>query len=163
MAELSWDDLTEAADTRSAPIPEGEYLLAVDEVEYKLSRNGDPQLAFKLVVADEGAQKGRMVFHYATATSQSDAGKAMFVECVRAFLGAGARLPLGKGTPEENAAPFFGKTAKALLSHEEYQGNVNARVRRFIKDASSTPPPAAGADTPPPAAGADTPPPNPLG
>lgn len=155
MATLSWDDLVSGADQADAPIPEGDYTLVVDEAEYRLSKKNDPQFVLKLKVADEGPWQNRMVYHYATATADSDGGKRAFVKTVRALLGRGARLDFS-ATPEELAGPFFGKTAKAKLKHETYQGETRAKVAYFIENKADVPPPAAAPasahedDVPPP-------------
>lgn len=107
-----------------AVLPEGDYLLEVEDVEQKTSDNsGADYLALTFVVAD-GKFKGKKVWHNCSLQPQ-----ALFN--LRGVLEAlGFEVP--QGAMELDPADLIGETCGASVAHEVYEGKKKARAVEFF-------------------------------
>src|SRR5690606_23145410 len=110
--------------TSNAVLPEGEYLLEVEDVEQKTSDNsGNDYLAITLKVA-EGKHKGQKVWHNCSLQPQ-----ALFN--LRSVLEAlGFTIP--QGSMDLDPADMIGEVCGGTIAHETYEGKKKARVIEFF-------------------------------
>lgn len=110
--------------TSNAVLPEGEYLLEVEDVEQKTSENsGNDYLAITLKVA-EGKHKGQKVWHNCSLQPQ-----ALFN--LRSVLEAlGFTIP--QGSMDLDPADMIGEVCGGTIAHETYEGKKKARVIEFF-------------------------------
>lgn len=100
-------------------MPEGDYEVAVFDLEEKTSSNGNPMIVAKLKVAD-GKFKGRQLFHNIVIMKQT-----MFK--VKEFLTAcGVIVP--EGEVDVDFMQCLGRKLIAGVGHEKYQGKDKERV-----------------------------------
>lgn len=107
-----------------AVLPEGDYLLEVEDVEQKTSDNsGNDYLALTFKVA-EGKFKGKKVWHNCSLQPQ-----ALFN--LRGVLEAlGFEVP--QGSMELDPADLIGEKCGAAVAHEVYEGKKKARAVEFF-------------------------------
>jgi len=113
------------SDTESqGTLPEGDYLLEVDEVEQKTSENsGNDYLAITFKVA-EGQYKGKKVWHNCSLQPQ-----ALFN--LRGVLEAlGFEVP--QGVMDLDPADMLGEICGGTVNLETYEGKKKARVTEFF-------------------------------
>lgn len=113
------------SDTESqVTLPEGDYLLEVEDVEQKTSDNsGADYLAITFKVA-EGQFKGKKVWHNCSLQPQ-----ALFN--LRGVLEAlGFEVP--QGPMELDPADLIGEKCGAAVAHEVYEGKKKARAVEFF-------------------------------
>lgn len=108
----------------SASLPEGDYLLRVDDVEQKTSENsGADYLAITFVV-DEGEFKGKKVWHNCSLQPQ-----ALFN--LRAVLESlGFEVP--QGVMDLDPADMVGECCGAAIVLEVFEGKSKPRVAEFF-------------------------------
>lgn len=109
-----------------ALLPEGEYVLEVDEVEQKTSDNsGSDYLGFTFKVA-EGDFKGKKVYHNCSLQPQ-----ALFN--LRGVLEAlGYEVPTG--VMELDPTDLIGERCGASIAHEKYEGKTKLRPVEFFPE-----------------------------
>lgn len=120
------------SDTQSrALIPEGEYLVEVEDVEQKTSENsGNDYLSLTLVVAD-GKFKGSKMWHNCSLQPQ-----ALFN--LRAVLEAlGFDIP--QGSMDLDPSDMIGQTCGVSVVHEVYEGAKKPRPAEFFNPEDRSP------------------------
>ena len=113
------------SDTESqAPLPEGDFLFEVDDVEQKTSENsGADYLSITFKVA-EGEFKGKKVWHNCSLQPQ-----ALFN--LRGVLEAlGFEVP--RGVMELDPADMIGETCGGTVQLEVYEGKKRPRIVEFF-------------------------------
>jgi len=113
------------SDTESSvTLPEGDYLLKVEDVETKISENsGSEYLAITFVVED-GKFKNKKVWHNCSLQPQ-----ALFN--LRGVLEAlGFEVPAG--IMELDPADMIGEVCAGAVAHEVYEGKKKARIVEFF-------------------------------
>ena len=104
----------------SAGLPEGTYKLMVDEATEVESSSGNPMIKIRWTVVDDPEYNGRTIFD-----------NVVLVESMARrlkSLGDAMGLDFSLGV---DADTLPGTTAWAEVVHESYQGEVNARVKRY--------------------------------
>lgn len=107
------------------PLPDGDYFLTVTDTEEKKSKSGRPMIQMELVVCHgEYADKKRVKF-WLTFIPAGEPGHGMTLHALHAF-----------GFPHDgqiniNAKDFEGRTVKAKVASEEYNGYQNNVIKDF--------------------------------
>jgi hypothetical protein len=105
---------------RGVRLPEGDYDVAVADVEEREARDGGDYLNFKLKITSKGKGKGKTLFHICSLQPQ-----ALFN--LRATL-----IALGMEVPQKRlrikTAALIGKKMTVTLADDEYEGRIRSRV-----------------------------------
>lgn len=128
------------------PIPEGEQSLMIESIKEGESQSGNHMLTIVLRKDDKHGK----IFHYVVLNNKRT------TKNIGDLLAAVGRDPKQDGEIEWDS--FKGDWLDARVVHEEYKGQVSAKVKWFItgKAKQSTPAPAAGI-VPPAPSGEDIP------
>ena len=121
-------------------IPEGDYECIITNCRINATRGGTEYIDAQFTVRNDVAQKqqNRVIYHAIWTAKQPEAAD---VACdgFRArdinALSRAAALENGKSYAgiDEWCADLVGKAVRATVYHDEYNGNVNARIRRMSK------------------------------
>lgn len=108
----------------SVTIPEGNYIVEVEDVEVKVSENsGSNYLSFTFVIA-EGKMKGQKLYHICSLQPQA------------LFNLKGVLVALGFDIPDEefelDTEALVGLQCGVEVSHEMYEGKKKSRITDFI-------------------------------
>lgn len=108
----------------SVTIPEGNYIVEVEDVEVKVSENsGSNYLSFTFVIA-EGKMKGQKLYHICSLQPQA------------LFNLKGVLVALGFDIPDEefelDTEALVGLQCGVEVSHEIYEGKKKSRITDFI-------------------------------
>lgn len=151
--DFSVADKGQSVDSDFAPLPDGEYLLSIDEADIVQtnSKLGE-QLKLKLVVLEspDGFGHNRLVWEYhmikhETPKTQAD-GRAKITELAEAI---GLPLPLNI----QDTSQFLNKAVRAKLYTEKGTNGYadSNKVREYFAYQNSTTPKPVNVVTPPPA------------
>lgn len=121
-------------------IPEGEYEFIISACRLNATRGGTEYIDVQLTVRNDVAQKqqGRVVYHAIWRAKQPNAADQAcdgFMASNINQLSRAADLTNGKSYNgiADWCADLVGKPLRATVYHDEYNGNVNARVNRLNK------------------------------
>lgn len=117
---MSWDYKREESNGFK-PIPEGRHRVRIESVERAVSKSGNDMLTIKLAVSNYSAH----LFHYITfMPSNPQMTNRMLTQLYDSF----------KDIPEGNTdiASWVGKVGACMVKHEEYNGNMSAKISYFI-------------------------------
>jgi hypothetical protein len=122
-------DLTIDLERQSEPLSAGTHLIILDDVDVDEGPSGYPflRVTYKAL---EGPEAGKEV---QDIISLSPAARFR----VDAWLDAMLMPKEGSARP----AAFIGKTLRAEVTHEEYDGRVRARPKRYLPDLRHAPAP----------------------
>jgi hypothetical protein len=124
-------DLSNIEDTGFELLPKGTYPCTIESCEYGMSQNsGQPMWTLKLNVT-EGPYEGRKLF-----THLSFSPKALPVT-KRSLAAIAPELLSGPFNPEVVASDMEGKSVRAEVAIEKYQGENRNRVRTLKAAGSS--------------------------
>ena len=112
-------------------VPDGEYLMEATSIEEKESSEGNPYLAWKWKVIDDGPFKGVTVYDNTSLKSTALWRLKGLLEC----LG----IDVANGKQGINFGELKGKTCRVKIANETYQGKEKPRISEFLRDAASTP------------------------
>jgi hypothetical protein len=107
-------------DKESAGLPEGTYQFQVSEAEAAESQAGNSMINLRLNVVNDPQYTGRTVFDRLVLTAGSARRLKAFADA------AGMDFRMGVD-PDE----LVGKIVWAEVQHEEYQGELNARIKKY--------------------------------
>ena len=121
-------------------IPEGEYEFLITSCRINATRGGTEYIDVQLTVRNDIAQKqqNRVVYHAIWRAKQpkpDDAACDGFMASNINQLSRAANLTNGKSYNgiDEWCSDLVGKPLRAVVYHDEYNGNTNARVNRLNK------------------------------
>jgi len=117
---MSWDYKREESNGFK-PIPEGRHRVRIESVERAVSKSGNDMLTIKLAVSNHSAH----LFHYIIfMPSNPQMTNRMLTQLYDSF----------KDIPEGNTdiASWVGKVGACMVKHEEYNGNMSAKISYFI-------------------------------
>lgn len=103
------------------PIPEGKYRIRIKEAEKAVSKSGNDMLVLKFEVS---GHKG-LIFHYIVFMQDRP---EITNRNLTKFFDSFAGIPEG----DFDTSHWIGKVGAAEIKHEEYNGNVNAKINYFI-------------------------------
>ena len=131
-------DLTNFKDRTSARVPEGEYLVNVEDLEMGQTKKGDPMLTVYLKIVG-GDQDGLNLVDRLTLSE-----RAMF-RVVGFLQGLGIKTP--KKRIQVDPARIIGKKVRVEVADgEPYNGQVRSEIRSYIRVAKAAAPTAEEAD-----------------
>lgn len=107
------------ADAVGGNVPEGAYLVSVQEVTKEESNSGNDYLAWKFSVAD-GKHKGKVLYDNTSLQPQA-------LWRLRATLEA-LGYEIEEGDMDLDLSSFTGDQAVAVVAHEEYENKKRARI-----------------------------------
>lgn len=125
---MSFDhDYTGTKESGFPPIPDGDYLLKVWEVEEKKSKLNLPMVKVQLRVK-EGEYANRVVWHNVTFIPAGDSGAGMSMRWLH-----------GLGEPHTGKCRidpdnWIGRIVKCSIITEEYKGNKNNKIKDVFVD-----------------------------
>lgn len=131
MTALDVMDIVLDLERQSEPLSAGTHLLIIDDIDVDEGPSGYPflRVTYKAL---EGPEAGKEVQDIVSLSPQ-----ARFR--VDAWLDALLMPKEGKAKP----ATFIGKTLRAEITHEEYDGRERARPKRYLPDMRHAPAPSA--------------------
>ena len=104
-------------------IPKGEYVLQIVDTIEKQSKNGNPQVVVTYKV-HEGQYKGRRIsFQHVTFLPKDSTGAGMAIHFLKSISEP------WEGNFEVDHMRWRGKLVKALVIEEEYNSNINNKVK----------------------------------
>ena len=109
-------------------IPEGTYLVVVNEAKMGKSKEDKPKVAFEFEVS-EGPNKGFKLFENCSLQPQ-----ALF-KLKSILMALGVDIP--DGAFDLNLKDLVGLTCEVEVGHEVYEGKKRARILEFINPAES--------------------------
>lgn len=109
-------------------IPEGTYLVVVNEAKMGKSKEDKPKVAFEFEVS-EGPNKGFKLFENCSLQPQ-----ALF-KLKSLLMALGVDIP--DGAFDLNLKDLIGLTCEVEVGHEVYEGKKRARILEFINPAES--------------------------
>ena len=105
-----------------APIPEGNYRIRIESAEKKQSKTGKDMLALKFQVSGDK----RRLFHYIVfLPDRPEITNRNLTQFFDAFPG------IADG--DFNTQNWVGKVGACHVKHEEYNGDMSAKIQYFIK------------------------------
>jgi len=114
-------------------LPEGSYIFSIDQVEDKVTKNGDPMVSITLVVA-KGDHAGRkvwdnIIFPELNSPAIRIKGRTKhFLHCINEPF---------EGKIEGNSDMWIGKAVSVIIFHDKYEGKTRAKVAEYILDEGS--------------------------
>jgi len=129
---MSFLDLTDVSTTQSfEPLPEGLYLVTVQEAELKDTKdNTGKYVKIKLEVTGAEAQNGRVLFHNFNTHNKSEMAQKIGREQLKSFLVAsGFRTPDKLTSPKE----LEGLSAMAMVKIRKDEGYESQNVVTYFK------------------------------
>ena len=121
-------------------IPEGDYEFVITSCRTNATRGGTEYIDVQLTVRNDVAQSQRhRVVYNPIWRAKNPAAEDAACDGFRARdinqLSRAAALENGKSYTgiDEWCADLVGKAVRATVYHDEYNGNVNARIRRMSK------------------------------
>lgn len=113
-----------AVATGYTPAPDGDYFITVVDAEEKKAKSGRDMLELEFVIA-MGPFENKHVWHYLTFIEEGAKGHGFTLTALKAFGFA------GDGEISLSAADFKGRTVKAKLGVESYEGKEKNIVKEF--------------------------------
>lgn len=110
------------------PVPDGEYVLGVTEVELVETSTNKPMLKLELAV-DEGPYIGRKVWTNIVFNAKGEAGHGLTVQALKAF---GFEFD---GDLEIDTDEWKGRTCRARLETDSYEKDGKTKYKNVIPTA----------------------------
>lgn len=105
-----------------APLPEGNYRIRVRSADKAVSKNGRDMLALQFDVSGHT----QILYHYIVfMDDRPEITNRMLTQ----FFDAFPQIPEG----DFNMSNWIGKVGACKVKHEEYNGNMTARLHYFIR------------------------------
>ena len=108
-------------ETQFAPIPEGLYLIRISEAEKVVSKTGKDMLR---LVFEVSGKKSKLFHNIVFLPDRPEITNRNLTQ----FFDSFKDIPDG----DFNTANWAGKVGACEIKHEEYNGETQARVKRFI-------------------------------
>lgn len=123
----------------SEPVPEGTYEVLIEDVtlvESKSAKNaGKPMYSIRFRIQDEGEAKNRALFTNVCLWPEAAISLLQLLDAIGEPVTQAGKLEV----PEERY--LMGKDLRVKVVHEEYNGGMQARVKRMMPPLSSAPKP----------------------
>lgn len=103
-------------------LPVGDYRIRIESAEKAVSKNGNDMLTFKFEVSGHNNK----IFHNITFLKDN---VSFTNQKLTEFFDSFKDIPEG----EFDTSKWIGKVGACRVKHEEYNGNVNAKVNYFIR------------------------------
>ena len=107
-------------DKEAAGLPEGVYQFQITDADETESQAGNPMVKLKLAVVNDPQYNGRVVYDNLVITASTARRLAAFA--------AAAQMDFRMGV---NTDEMVGKVVWAEVQHEEYNGEMNAKIKRY--------------------------------
>ena len=122
---MAWDYNREESSGFSTKVPEGKHRIRVKSAEKAVSKSGNDMLVLQFDVSGYDAT----LYHYITfMNDKPEITNRMLTQFFDAFEG----IDDGDFVMEH----WIGKVGACTIKHEEYNGNVNAKIGYFIRSNS---------------------------
>ena len=118
---MSWDYKREESQTFK-PIPEGKHRIRIKDAEKAVSKNGNDMLSLQFEVS---GHSGTLFHHIVFLNDRPEITNRMLTQFFDSFK------DIEDGN--FNMQSWIGKVGACVVKHEEYNGNMNAKVSWFIK------------------------------
>jgi hypothetical protein len=119
---MAWEYQRTESENNFKPIPEGVHRVRVAEVEKAVSKNGNDMLKIKL---DVSGYPGYLFHHIVFMPDRKDITNRMLTSFYDSFKDIkDGELDLSK---------WKGKVGACKVKHEEYNGEMQARVHYFVE------------------------------
>lgn len=103
------------------PIPEGIHRIRIKSAEKAMSKNGNDMLAFQFEVSG----RSQILYHYIVfLDDRPEITNRMLTQFFDSFAG----IPEG----DFDMRKWIGKVGACKVKHEEYNGNMQARISYFV-------------------------------
>lgn len=103
-------------------LPEGSYRIRIKSADKAVSKNGNDMLALQFEVSGSNS----ILYHYIVfMNDKPEITNRMLTQ----FFDSFKDIPEG----DFNMQNWIGKVGACVVKHDEYNGNVSAKVRYFIK------------------------------
>ena len=109
------------------PIPDGDYVLTVTKVEDGKARSGKDKTTLELTI-DDGQYARRKIWHSLTWIPVGEKGHGIAIHALHAF---GLDHD---GDVDFDTQDFLGRSAKANVVTEEYEGKSNNKIGYFYTE-----------------------------
>lgn len=119
---MAWDFKREESENNFKPIPEGIHRVRIAEVEKAVSKNGNDMLKFKL---DVSGYPGYLFTQIVFLPDRPEVTNRMLTQFYDSFKD----IPEG----DTNLASWSGKVGACKVKHEEYNGEMQAKVHYFVE------------------------------
>ena len=106
-------------------VADGNYVLEVISIEEKESSEGNPYLAWKWKVTDDGPYKGATVYDNTSLKSTALWRLKGLLECMG--------VDVANGKQGINFGELKGQTVQAKIVNETYQGKEKPRIAEFLR------------------------------
>lgn len=118
---MAWEFKREESKGFDTKIPEGKHRIRLKSAEKNVSKSGNDMLTLQFEVS---GYKG-LLFHYITfMADRPEITNRMLTQFYDAFKD----IPEG----DTNLASWIGKVGACVVKHEDYNGNMQARLHYFI-------------------------------
>ena len=118
---MAWDFKREESSGFATKVPEGKHRIRIYEAEKAVSKSGNDMLVLKFEVS--GYED--TLYHYITfMNDKPEITNRMLTQ----FFDSFKDIPEG----DFDTSHWIGKVGACTVKHEEYNGNVNAKVGYFI-------------------------------
>jgi hypothetical protein len=111
-------------------VADGNYVLEAIAIEEKESSEGNPYLAWKWKVMDDGPFKGATVYDNTSLKSTALWRLKGLLECMG--------VDVANGKQGINFGELKGKTVRAKIVNETYQGKEKPRIAEFLRGEVAT-------------------------
>ena len=118
---MAWNFTREESKGFDTKIPEGKHRVRIKSAEKAVSKTGNDMLVIQLEVSGHTG----LVFHHITfMADRPEITNRMLTQLYDSFKD----IPEG----EFDTSKWIGKVGAAYIKHEEYNGNINAKISYFI-------------------------------
>ena len=118
---MSWNFKREESSGFNTNIPEGRHRIRIASADKAVSKNGNDMLALKFEVSGYNSY----IFHYIVfMNDKPEITNRMLTQFFDSFSG----IPEG----DFDTSHWIGKVGACTVKHEEYNGNVSAKIGYFI-------------------------------
>lgn len=119
---MSWNYERKENDGFTTNVPEGKHRIRVKSAEKAVSKSGNDMLVLQFDISGYNAT----LYHYITFINDKP---EITNRMLTAFFDSFKDIPDG----DFNMQNWVGKVGACVVKHEEYNGNVNAKISYFIK------------------------------
>lgn len=119
---MSWNYNREESNGFSTNVPEGKHRIRVKSAEKAVSKSGNDMLVLQFDISGYNST----LYHYITFMNDKP---EITNRMLTAFFDSFKDIPDG----DFNMSNWVGKVGACVVKHEEYNGNVNAKISYFIK------------------------------
>lgn len=118
---MAWNFKREESKNFNTKIPEGKHRIRIKEVDKAVSKNGNDMLTLKFEVS---GYNGLIFHHIVFMADRPEITNRMLTQFYDSFKA----IPEG----DTNIGNWTGKVGACVVKHEEYNGQVNAKIHYFI-------------------------------